>query len=66
MIETDNIIEEEQPLKGQEDTSEEASEKTLKEALQKIKETAKEEDPHPSQQINLRAILGGDLLTTRR
>jgi hypothetical protein len=36
MTETDNIIEEEQPLKGQEDTSEEASEKTLKEALQKI------------------------------
>ena len=65
MTETDNIIEEEQPLKGQEDTSEEASEKTLKEALQKIKETAKEEDPHPSQQINLRAILGGDLLTTQ-
>ena len=65
MTETDNIIEEEQPLKGQEETSEEASEKTLKEALQKIKETAKEEDPHPSQQINLRAILGGDLLTTQ-
>ena len=37
----------------------------MKEALQKIKETAKEEDPHPSQQINLRAILGGDLLTTQ-
>jgi hypothetical protein len=65
MTETDNIIEEEQPLKGQEETSEEASEKTLKEALQKIKETAKEEDPHPSQQINLRTILGGDLLTTQ-
>lgn len=65
MTETDNIIEEEQPLKGQEETSEEAPEKTLKEALQKIKETAKEEDPHPSQQINLRAILGGDLLTTQ-
>jgi hypothetical protein len=65
MTETDNIIEEEQPLKGQEDTSEEASEQTLKEALQKIKETAKEEDPHPSQQINLRTILGGDLLTTQ-
>lgn len=65
MTETGNIIEEEQPLKGQEGTSEEASEKTLKEALQKIKETAKEEDPHPSQQINLRTILGGDLLTTQ-
>ena len=65
MTETDNIIEEEQSLKGQEQTSEEASEKTLKEALQKIKETAKEEDPHPSQQINLRTILGGDLLTTQ-
>jgi preprotein translocase subunit SecF len=65
MTETDNIIEEEQPLKGQEQTSEEVPEQTLKEALQKIKETAKEEDPHPSQQINLRTILGGDLLTTQ-
>ena len=65
MTETDNIIEEEQPLKGQKETSEEVPEQTLKEALQKIKETAKEEDPHPSQQINLRAILGGDLLTTQ-
>jgi hypothetical protein len=36
MTETDNIIEEEQPLKGQEQTSEEVPEQTLKEALQKI------------------------------
>lgn len=38
--------------------------KTLKETLQKIKETASEEDPRPSQALNLRTILGGDLLTT--
>ncbi len=43
---------------------EEESEKKLKETLQIIKNTASEEDPHPSQQLNLRTILGGDLLTT--
>ncbi len=35
----------------------------LKETLKKIKETASEEDPRPSQQVNLRTILGGDILT---
>ena len=35
----------------------------LKETLKKIKETASEEDPKPSQQVNLRTILGGDILT---
>lgn len=39
-------------------------EEKLNETIQKIKETAKEEDPHPSGQLNLRTILGGDLLTT--
>ena len=43
----------------------EDSETNLKEALQKIKETAKEEDPHPSSQLNLRTILGGDMLTAQ-
>lgn len=43
----------------------EAAETTLKETLQKIKETATEEDPRPSQQLTLRSILGGDLLTTQ-
>lgn len=37
----------------------------LKKTLEKIKETASEEDPRPSQQLNLRTILGGDLLTTQ-
>ncbi len=37
----------------------------LKETLQIIKNTASEEDPRPSQQLNLRTILGGDLLTTQ-
>ena len=35
-----------------------------KETLKKIKETASEEDPKPSSQLNLRTILGGDLLTS--
>ena len=43
----------------------EDSETHLKEALQKIKDTAKEEDPHPSSQLNLRTILGGDMLTAQ-
>ena len=41
------------------------TESTLKDTLQKIKETASEEDPKPSQQLTLRTILGGDLLTTQ-
>ena len=40
-------------------------EETIKETLEKIKQTASEEDPHPSGQLNLRTILGGDLLTTQ-
>ena len=41
-----------------------AKESGLKETIQKIKESASEEDPRPSGQLNLRTILGGDLLTT--
>lgn len=41
----------------------EPDDEVLKEALKKIKETASEEDPRPSQQVNLRTILGGDILT---
>ncbi len=40
------------------------SEKPLNETLQKIRETASEEDPRPAGQLGLRTILGGDLLTT--
>lgn len=36
----------------------------LKETILKIKERVQEEDPKPSGQLNLRTILGGDLLTT--
>ena len=43
----------------------EEAEETIKETLEKIKQTASEEDPHPSGQLNLRTILGGDLLTTQ-
>jgi hypothetical protein len=43
----------------------EADEQKLKEALQKIKETAVEDDPKPSSQLSLRKILGGELLTTQ-
>lgn len=39
-------------------------EEELKETLQKIKDSAREEDPKPSSQLNLRTILGGDLLST--
>ena len=39
-------------------------EEKLKETIQKIKERVREEDPKPSSQLNLRTILGGDLLTT--
>jgi hypothetical protein len=53
MIEEDEIIEEQK----QEETS-------LKETIQLIKDSAVEEDPKPSGQLNLRTILGGDLLTT--
>ncbi len=42
----------------------ESTENKLQETIKKIKETAVEEDPRPSQQVNLRTILGGDLLTT--
>ena len=43
----------------------EQAEEKIKETLEKIKQTASEEDPHPSGQLNLRTILGGDLLTTQ-
>ena len=43
----------------------ELPESKLTETLKKIKETATEEDPKPSQQLKLRTILGGDLLTTQ-
>jgi len=39
-------------------------ENQLTETLQKIRETAREEDPRLSGQMGLRTILGGDLLTT--
>ena len=39
-------------------------ESSLKETIQLIRESATEEDPKPSSQLNLRTILGGDLLTT--
>ncbi len=37
----------------------------LEEALKKIEEKAQEEDPRPAQQLKLRTILGGDLLTAQ-
>lgn len=54
-------VQQEEPTSKQ---HEEMSEKKLKDTIKKIKETASEEDIHPSQQLNLRTILGGDLLTT--
>ena len=64
---TDEQIQEEQIQEDIASTT--ANEKSqgehdLKETLKKIKETVSEEDPKPSSQLNLRTILGGDLLTS--
>lgn len=64
---TDEQIQEEQIQEDSASTT--ANEKSqgehdLKETLKKIKETVSEEDPKPSSQLNLRTILGGDLLTS--
>ena len=60
------VIEEPQAEEQVSEAEEEgkAKESTLKETIQMIKESASEEDPKPSGQLNLRTILGGDLLTT--
>lgn len=60
------VIEEPQSEEQVSEAEEEgkAKESTLKETIQMIKESASEEDPKPSSQLNLRTILGGDLLTT--
>ena len=60
------VIEEPQTEEHVSEAEEEgkAKESTLKETIQMIKESASEEDPKPSGQLNLRTILGGDLLTT--
>ena len=47
------------------ESQEDEGKKALEETIQKIKETASEEDPRPSQQVNLRTILGGDILTAK-
>jgi len=60
------VIEEPQTEEQVSEAEEEgkAKESTLKETIQMIKESASEEDPKPSGQLNLRTRLGGDLLTT--
>lgn len=70
MKKDDNIQEElqeiEQPVESEEEQGDEKdalAEEALKETIKIIKETASEEDPRPSQQVNLRTILGGDILT---
>lgn len=60
-VEADPVIEE--PTKSESKT--ENAEEKIKETLEKIKQTASEEDPNPSGKLNLRTILGGDLLTTQ-
>lgn len=62
--EINNIQEKVQQEESTSKQYEEMSEKKLKDTIKKIKETASEEDVHPLQQLNLRTILGGDLLTT--
>jgi len=59
--EADSVTEE--ATKG--DSKTENAEEKIKETLEKIKQTASEEDPNPSGKLNLRTILGGDLLTTQ-
>ena len=55
-----------EPQEEAADSRKEAAEQpSLTETLKKIKETVAEEDPKPSQQLTLRTILGGDLLTTQ-
>ena len=49
----------------QQEEKSEKSDEVLQETLKIIKETASEEDPKPSQQLTLRTILGGDMLTTQ-
>ena len=72
MKKDDNIQEElqeiELPVESEEEQGDEKdalAEEALKETIKIIKETASEEDPRPSQQVNLRTILGGDILTVR-
>ena len=45
-----------------EEKAEKADQK-FKDTIKKIKENVHEDDPHPSQSISLRSILGGDILT---
>ena len=54
------------PIQEQQSSTKETElvEEELKETIQKIKDTAREEDPKPSSQLNLRTILGGDILST--
>jgi len=59
----DMIYQEDQESQEMQEATQNPEQK-LKETIQKIKETASEEDPRPSQQLNLRTILGGDMLTT--
>lgn len=63
----DEQIQEEQILEegpsAQADANDQ-DEHALKDTLKKIKDSASEEDPKPSSQLNLRTILGGDLLTS--
>ena len=64
MAEKDKI-EEEVVISEEELSEEQHTSQELKKTLEKIKETASEEDLRPSQQLNLRTILGGDLLTSQ-
>lgn len=49
----------------QQEEKSDKSDEMLQETLKIIQETATEEDPKPSQQLTLRTILGGDMLTTQ-
>jgi len=49
----------------QQEEKSDKSDEMLQETLKIIQETATEEDPKPSQQLTLRTILGGDMLSTQ-
>ena len=65
-MEKDKIEEviQETPEGSEQPDEQDKSENKLQETIQKIKASAHEEDLRPASQLNLRTILGGDLLTT--
>ena len=64
-MDENEIKQEQEKVEEPASIKEEAAEikEQAKKTIQKIKDTAKEEDPKLSSTVNLRTILGGDFLT---